>query len=105
VGSAQRAGDIEGVAGLCSGAAQGATEGRGADEDDVGEDQAGGGLGGVAASERRIVLLGQSAETVEETFDPSLTAADVRHVGREREREEGGNRRSAHGGEIAEAAG
>jgi hypothetical protein len=105
VGSAERAGDEEGVAGVCSGAAEGAAGGGGADEDDVGEDEAGGGLGGVAASEGYVVPLGEGAEASEEALDPLLATAGARHVGREGEREEGGDGGGPHGGEVAEAAG
>ena len=55
-GSAERAGDVEGVAGLCAGAAEGSARWSGAEEDDVGEDEVGGGLGGVAAGEGDVVV-------------------------------------------------
>jgi hypothetical protein len=42
VGSSERAGNEDGIAGVCSGAAKGVTGGRGADQDDVGEDEVGG---------------------------------------------------------------
>ena len=105
VGSTERAGDVEGVAGVCSGAAQGAARWSGADEDDVGEDEVGGGLGGIATGEGGVVLRGEGAETVEETFDPSLAGAGANQFRWEREREEGGDGGGSHGGEIAEATG
>ena len=40
--SAELAGDVDGVAGAGCGAAEGSASGGGADEDDVGEDEAGG---------------------------------------------------------------
>jgi hypothetical protein len=105
MGSSERAGNEDGIAGLCSGAAKGVPGGCRADEDDVGEDEVGGRLGGVAACERSFVLLGKGAETVKEAFDPSLASGGAENFGGECEGEEGGNRCGSHGGEVAQAAG
>jgi hypothetical protein len=105
VGTAQRAGDVEDVAGACSGAAERTAGGCGADEDNVGEDEVGGGLRGIAAGERRIVLASEGAEAGEEAFDPVLPTGGSKHLGGEREREEGGEGRGSHGGKVTESSG
>ena len=102
--ASERAGDEDGIAGVCSGAAKGVAGGGRADENDVGEDEVCGGLGGVAASEGSVVLLGKGTETGKEAFDPSLAGASAEQSGWEGEGEEGGNWRGSHGGEVAKAA-
>jgi len=57
--AAEGAGDIDEVAGVGSRAAEGAAPGGGADEDDVGEDEVGGRLRGVAAGEGNVVCGGE----------------------------------------------
>jgi hypothetical protein len=105
VGSSESARDVEDVSGMRSGAAEGAPGGGGADEDDVGEDEVGGGLGGVATGEDGFVLKGEGAETGEEAFDPATTALRPEHRGGEGEREEGGEGNGSHGSEVAQATG
>lgn len=83
-------------------AAKSSASGRGADEDDVGEDEFGGRLRGVAAGEGDVVRGGEGEQTIEEAIEPARVAGDgFRHS----EGEECGEGLGSHGGEIAEAAG
>ncbi len=61
-GGSQLAGYVDEVARSCSGAADGGAGGSGAEEDDVGEDVVGGGLGGVASGEGYFDFLGEGLE-------------------------------------------
>jgi hypothetical protein len=90
VGAAERAGDIEGIAGLGVGASERAASWSGAEEDDVGEDEIGRGLGGVTAGEGSVVVLCECAETMEESVNPALTIAGSEKGAGERKGEEGG---------------
>ena len=83
-------------------AAKSAASGRGADEDDVGEDGFGRRLGGVAAGERDVVRGGESKKAIEEAIEPARVAGDGFRHG---EREKGSQWLGSHGGEIAEASG
>ena len=101
----QRAGDVERVAGAGRAAAQGATGGGRADEDNVCEDQIAGGFGGVAARQRDTVKVGESAQAGEEAIDPEASGAGGEHLAGQREREEDRQRTRSHCGQIAQSAG
>lgn len=105
VSTAERAGDIESITGLRTGASQREAVRSGANENDIGEDEVCWRFGGVATGERYIVLLRESTESAKKSFDPALTVTGAEKMSGKSEGEEGGYRGSSHGGEIAEAAG
>lgn len=98
-GSAEFAADVDAISGASAGAEDGAAFGDGAEDDDVGEDSVGG-FGGVAAGERGAMFLGERDQAASEASDPGLGKA-----ARQGKREKDGDGISAHGGDVAEAAG
>jgi hypothetical protein len=73
VSSAERAGDVEDVACVGSGAPQSASLWGRAHKHDVGKDEVGRRFRGIAACEGSVVLLRQRAQAFEGTFDPALS--------------------------------
>ncbi len=65
---------------------------------------AGRGLAGVAARQGHGVFCGEGVEAGEEASEPFAVSGSCEDLGRKRKREKGGERRGAHGGEVAEAA-
>ncbi len=70
-GPAEGASGVEEIAGSRSGTAKGAARGRGAEENDVGEDGFAGRLRCVTAGERDVVFGGQGKKAVEEAVEPA----------------------------------
>jgi len=102
--SAQRAGDVEVIAGTGSGAQEGFASGNGADQDDVGEGD--GGFGQVTSGERDAGAFRESQQAVVKAGHPrDAAAAGAGEGGRQAEGDEGGEGARAHGGQIAEPAG
>jgi hypothetical protein len=89
VSAAEGAGDVEAVPGMGSGTTKRAATGSGADENDVGQDEIGGGFGGIAPGERGAVLSGERAKSGEEAVDPTLAFSCMEEIGRERKGEKG----------------
>jgi len=72
--SAESSGAVEEVARASRRTAKGAASGCGSEEDDVGEDVIGGGLGGVAAGERDVMEAGEGEQAVEKSVEPAGVA-------------------------------
>ena len=68
-GASEFSADEDAVAGACAGAQDGFAFGDGADDDDVGEDSAGG-FGGVASGESDAVFFGEADDAAGEAADP-----------------------------------
>jgi hypothetical protein len=77
VGPAERAGDVESIAGTGSGAAKRAPSRGGADENDIRQDEIGRGFRGIAPGERSLVLLCKRAKSGEKTVDPASALSGV----------------------------
>ena len=92
------AGDVNPVAHARAGPGDDPRTGGLAEEGEAGRDDAIG-LGEVAADDGHPVLAGARGETAVEQLEPLPV-----HAGVEGEREHGGGRSSAHGGEVAEVA-
>jgi hypothetical protein len=77
VGPAERAGDVESIAGTGSGAPKRTPSRCGADENDIRQDEIGRGFRGIASSERGAMLLGERTKSGEEAVDPASSFSVV----------------------------
>ena len=102
--SAERAGDVNGVAGAGCGAQEGFAAGDSTDQDDVGEGD--GGFGQISAGQGDAGGVGKAEQAVVEAGHPGdAAAAGANEGGRQAEGDEGGKGARAHGSQIAQSAG
>jgi hypothetical protein len=102
-GAAESAGNVQQVARLCAGAKQRAATGNGADEDNVGHGYRR--FGQVAASQRRLVKLGQGQQAIEESLNPGGIAGRRNgQLARQAQGKKGCYGTRAHGRQVAQAA-
>src|SRR6185369_10685014 len=97
-GGAEEAGDVDGIAGTGTVAAERLAAGNGAGDDDI--EHGFFGMGEVAAEERALVAAGEREESAIEAIEPAGVRPRC-----EGEREEAEARLATHGGDVAQAAG